>query len=50
MNLSITLEELSSLDTIPEWEPPRRNILPDELEEEPLDNELGRYEELNFDD
>ena len=49
MNLSITLEELSSLDTMPEWEPPRRNILPDEVEEEPLE-ECVYYGELNFDD
>ena len=32
-----------------EWEPPQRNILPDEVEEEGLEDDWG-YGELNFDD
>lgn len=32
-----------------EWEPPKRNVLPDEVEEARLDEDCS-YEELNFDD
>jgi len=48
MNYSIAMEEIVVLDTLPQWEPPRRNILPDEVEEEPLE-ECWSCEELNFD-
>jgi hypothetical protein len=32
-----------------EWEPPKRNVLPDELEEAELEEEWGCEVELNFD-
>ena len=46
---TITLEEIIALDTASRWEPPRRNILPDEDDDADLE-EYWDYEELNFDD